>query len=198
MQLNKLCLPTEVDAGEDPVLDWRQVFANANPVEVELGIGKGRFVIDAASRNPQINYIGVERAAKYLRLAEGRSARRGLENVRFARVDAQEFVEFFVASESLRAVHLYFPDPWPKKRHHKRRLFKEEFLREVERILEPGGLLWLATDHAEYFETMELLLTGSVALSVVELEWSGAKTNYEEKYVSAGKPIYRRILQKSR
>ena len=198
MRPSHLVLPTEVDAGGDPVLDWQQVFANANPVEVELGIGKGRFAIDAAARNPQLNYVGVERAAKYLRLAESRTLRRGLENIRFARVDAHEFVEFFVASESLRAVHLYFPDPWPKKRHHKRRLFREDFLREVERTLEPGGLLWLATDHAEYFETMEFLLAESTRLSAVERDWQGVKTNYEEKYVSAGKSIHRRILQKTR
>ena len=198
MQPSDLILPTETDDGIDPVLEWQAVFGNSHPVEIELGIGKGRFVIDAARRNPHLNYVGVERAAKYLRLAHSRSLKRGLENIRFARVDAQEFVEFFVASESLSAVHLYFPDPWPKKRHHKRRLFKEEFLREVERTLEPGGHLWLATDHAGYFEAMELVLSVSELLCEVDLAWDGVKTNYEEKYASRGREIHRRILRKSR
>lgn len=198
MATEDLMLASVGEEGDDPVLAWRDVFGNGNPVEVELGIGKGRFVIDAAQRHPDRNYIGIERATKYLRLAHDRSLKRNLRNIRFARVDAQEFIEFFVAAESLRAVHLYFPDPWPKKRHHKRRLFQDELLREVERTLEPGGHLWLATDHGEYFEVMREVLAGSDRLDAVELEWEGVQTNYEQKYVSKGKSIHRRILQKSR
>ncbi len=198
MATEDLMLASVGEEGEDPVLAWLDVFGNDNPVEVELGIGKGRFVIDAAQRHPDRNYIGIERASKYLRLAHDRSLKRNLRNIRFARIDAQEFIEFFVAAESLRAIHLYFPDPWPKKRHHKRRLFQHEFLREVERTLEPGGHLWLATDHGGYFEMMREVLDGSNRLAAVELEWEGVQTNYEQKYVSEGKSIHRRILRKSR
>ena len=185
---------TDVD-GEDPTLDWADVFADDSPVEVEIGIGKGRFLIDSAQRRSDVNFVGVEWAMKYLRLAHARCVRRSLKNVRFVRADAREFVEFFIPARSVQAYHIYFPDPWPKKRHHKRRLFNAEFLAEVERTLIPGGHLWLATDFSEYFDVMLEVLDGSRSMRVVEAEWDGAKTNYEEKYIAAGKPIYRRVLE---
>ena len=144
------------DVGDaDPILRWAEVFGYEKPVEIEIGIGKGRFLIDAALRREDVNYVGVEWAMKYVRMAHARCVRRGLSNVRFVRVDAREFVEFFVPSRSVSAYHIYFPDPWPKKRHHKRRLFDIEFLSEVERTLVQGGRLWLATDFGEYFDKMD-------------------------------------------
>lgn len=184
------------DAGDaDPMLRWMEVFSNEHPVEIEIGIGKGRFILDAARRREDVNYVGVEWAMKYLRMAHARCVRRELSNLRFVRADAREFVEFFVPERSVNAYHIYFPDPWPKKRHHKRRLFNREFLNEVERTLMPGGLLWLATDFAEYFEVMEDVLRESDRLRETDRVWDGAKTNYEEKYLAVGKPIYRRVLQ---
>jgi tRNA (guanine-N7-)-methyltransferase len=184
------------DAGDaDPMLRWVEVFSNEHPVEIEIGIGKGRFILDAARRREDVNYVGVEWAMKYLRMAHARCVRRELSNLRFVRADAREFVEFFVPERSVNAYHIYFPDPWPKKRHHKRRLFNREFLNEVERTLIPGGLLWLATDFAEYFEVMEDVLRESDRLQEIDRVWDGAKTNYEEKYLAVGKPIYRRVLQ---
>lgn len=183
--------------GADPVLEWEQVFGDANPVELEIGIGKGRFLIDAALRQGERNFVGIEWAAKYLRLARERAEKRGLENIRFVRGDAREFVELCIASESLAAVHVYFPDPWPKKRHHKRRLFNREFLHEVERVLHTGGRLWLATDHADYFAAMQEVLQESRCLRTVqEAQWEGAKTNYEVKYIERGVEINRHVLEK--
>lgn len=187
---------TDIDE-VDPTLDWADVFSDEHPVEVEIGIGKGRFLIDSAQRRSGVNFVGVEWAMKYLRMAHARCVRRALKNVRFVRADAREFVEFFIPARSVQAYHIYFPDPWPKKRHHKRRLFNPEFLAEVERTLIPGGHLWLATDFSEYFDVMLEVLDGSRRLHPVEVEWDGAKTNYEEKYIAAGKPIYRRVLQSS-
>ena len=132
---------------------------------------------------------------KYLRLAHNRSVRKGLDNIRFVRADAREFVEFFVPSTSVQAYHIYFPDHWPKKRHHKRRLFNEGFLREIERTLVPCGQLWLATDFADYYEVMLDVLDLSETMREVEVDWQGARTNYEEKYLAAGKPIYRRVME---
>jgi tRNA (guanine-N7-)-methyltransferase len=181
----------------DPVLDWGAVFGSQRPVELEIGIGKGRFLLDAAARHPEVSFVGVEWAGKYLRLAASRGWRRGLRNVRFARADGREFIEFFVPRESLTAIHVLFPDPWPKKRHHKRRLVSSEFLAEVERTLRPGGRLWLATDHAEYFEAMQEVLAGCCGLCPVDAEWVGARTNYEDRYLTQGKPIHRRVVQKA-
>lgn len=178
----------------DPVIRWSEIFADEKPIEIEIGIGKGRFLIDAAERRSETNFVGVEWAMKYLRLAHNRSVRKGLENVRFVRADAREFVEFFVPSASVQAYHIYFPDPWPKKRHHKRRLFNESFLREIERTLVSGGQLWLATDFADYYEVMVDLLDLSETMYEIEVDWQGARTNYEKKYLAAGKPIYRRVM----
>jgi tRNA (guanine-N7-)-methyltransferase len=179
----------------DPVIRWAEIFAVERPIEIEIGIGKGRFLIDAAERRSESNFVGVEWAMKYLRLAHNRSVRKGLDNIRFVRADAREFVEFFVPSTSVQAYHIYFPDPWPKKRHHKRRLFNEGFLREIERTLVPGGQLWLATDFADYYEVMLDVLDLSETMREVEVDWQGARTNYEEKYLAAGKPIYRRVME---
>ena len=179
----------------DTVIRWAEIFAVERPIEIEIGIGKGRFLIDAAERRSESNFVGVEWAMKYLRLAHNRSVRKGLDNIRFVRADAREFVEFFVPSTSVQAYHIYFPDPWPKKRHHKRRLFNEGFLREIERTLVPGGQLWLATDFADYYEVMLDVLDLSERMREVEVDWQGARTNYEEKYLAAGKPIYRRVME---
>jgi tRNA (guanine-N7-)-methyltransferase len=181
---------------EESMLDWKAIFGNPDPVEIEIGIGKGRFLLDAAQRNPTINYLGIERAAKYLRIAHARGLRHQLQNVRFARVEAREFVEFFVPQESVLAYHIYFPDPWPKKRHHKRRLFNAEFMVEVERTLQVGGLLWLTTDHDDYFQVMEEVLKTSSCLVEAAVEWPQVKTNYEDKYVAAGKVINRKAVKK--
>lgn len=186
----------EVDEN-DPILDWEGVFGNVHPVEIEIGSGKGRFLIESAQRHPKVNYVGVEWARKYLRIAHERSLKRELRNIRLVRAEAREFLEFFVPSESTRAFHVYFPDPWPKKRHHKRRLFNPRFLKEVERTLIPGGWLWLATDFRGYFDAISELLAGSDCLHETCAEWKGTKTNYEEKYLAQGRKIFRRTLKKA-
>ncbi|MBI2504945.1 MAG: tRNA (guanosine(46)-N7)-methyltransferase TrmB [Candidatus Latescibacteria bacterium] len=192
-----LLLRLEEPAEKDPVFDWEVVFGDCQPVEIEIGIGKGRFIIAAAQAQPQVNFVGIEWAAKYLRIALERSQKRRLHNVRLVRADAREFVEFFVPAASVSAFHLYFPDPWPKKRHHKRRLFNAPFLDEVARTLVPEGRLWLATDHEDYFAAMQEVLAADLRFREVEADWAGVKTNYEEKYLKAGKPIYRRVMAKA-
>ncbi len=121
------------------------------PLELEIGTGKGTFLVEAASRNPTVRYIGVEFAKAYWRYAADRCRRHGLENVRIVYIEAGAFVRQLVPDGCLRQVHIYFPDPWPKKRHHKRRLIQEGFLRDLHRTLQPGGLIRLATDHEDYY-----------------------------------------------
>ena len=124
-------------------------------------------------------------------------SRRGLVRARYVALgQAGHGHEFFVAAESVQAYHIYFPDPWPKKRHHKRRLFDEDFVREVERTLDWEGHLWLATDFVEYFDVMLESLETSQYLKEVDREWVGVRTNYEQKYLAQGKTIHRRVLQK--
>ena len=193
---SELLLALEERDQNDPVLCCDEVFGNDYPVEVELGIGKGRFLIDCAQRQPQVNFFGVEWARKYLRLAVQRCEKRDLKNVRLVRADAREFVEFFLPANSVRTFHLYFPDPWPKKRHHKRRLFDAAFVREVTRTLSVGGLLRLATDHDDYFEAMHEVLEQAEGLVETDIAWDGVRTNYEDKFLAKGVQINRRVMEK--
>ena len=133
---------------------WADVFPTDGPVEIEIGIGKGRFILDAAEKRPSILHLGVEWANKYLRFAEARAQRRGLENIRFVRVDARELMPC-VPSGSVQAFYVFYPDPWPKKRHHKRRFLREDMAAELARTLVDGGKLHVATDHDAYWEALQ-------------------------------------------
>ena len=178
----------------DSMVDLVSMFGNTRPVEIEIGIGKGRFLIDAAKRDSNSNFLGIEWAIKYLRIAHKRTLNANLSNIRFLRADAREFVEFFLPSNSVQAYHIYFPDPWPKKRHHKRRLINTEFRVEVERTLCAGGRVWLATDHQDYFEVIMEVFEDSLILEPVEVAWEGTRTNYERKYMDEGKLIFRQVF----
>ena len=192
-----LLIRLDDDSDADPILNLSAIFANGHPVELELGFGKGRFLLDAARRRPEHNFIGVETAGKYLRLAHDRARKRGLANIRFIHGDAREFVEFFVSAAAVHALHIYFPDPWPKKKHHKRRLLDEGFFGETLRVLEPSGRLWITTDHDDYFEAiLEGLEPFADRFDPVEAIWDGVTTNYEDKFVSMGSTIHRRVLEK--
>lgn len=176
---------------------WDRLFDNEKPVEVEIGCGKGRFLINSAMAYPEINYIGIERALRYFRIMKERVVRRELANVRLLRDDAVYFVERFIPDGAVSAYHIYFPDPWPKKRHRKRRLFNTRFLEEIERTLAAGGSLDFATDYVEYFEEIQALLEASDRLDVLgEIpervrELGRDLTNFETKYTAEGRAIHR-------
>lgn len=176
---------------------WDRLFDNEKPVEVEIGCGKGRFLINSAMAYPEINYIGIERALRYFRIMKERVVRRELANVRLLRDDAVYFVERFIPDGAVSAYHIYFPDPWPKKRHRKRRLFNTRFLEEIERTLAAGGTLDFATDYVEYFEEIQALLEASDRLDVLgEIpervrELGRDLTNFETKYTAEGRAIHR-------
>src|SRR5262249_27473453 len=147
--------PYLLDVSEPPApLDWRAVFGNDAPVEIEVGFGKGLFLVTAATASPGVNFLGVEVVRKYQLFAATRMAKRGLPNVRLVKADAREFLRDCAAAGSVAAVHVYFPDPWWKKRHHKRRVFTPEFAAACARVLRPGGRLHVATDVEEYFALM--------------------------------------------
>lgn len=179
-------------------LDWRAVFGNDHPVELEVGFGKGLFLLTAAQSHPEINFAGVEIVCKYQLFTATRLAKRGLHNVRVACADALRFLPSCVATGSLQAVHVYFPDPWWKKRHHKRRIFTAEFVAECARVLRRGGQLHVATDVEEYAQVMSAVLAGQPALRPLptpsehkpthDLDYL---TNFERKFRKQGKPIFR-------
>ncbi len=147
-------------AAPDPPapLDFRAVFGNANPVEVEVGFGKGLFLLSSARARSDVNFLGIEIVRKYQLFTATRLAKRGLGNVRVACADAVEVLREMIAPASLDGAHIFFPDPWPKKRHHKRRLVQADFIELIQRALTAGGYFHLATDWQEYAEHMLALL----------------------------------------
>jgi tRNA (guanine-N7-)-methyltransferase len=180
-----------------PTVAWTEVFGNDQPVELEVGSGKGLFLANAATANPEHNFLGIELARKYARRAAERVAKRSLVNVRVIAGDARLFLARYVPPSSLRTVHVYFPDPWWKARHKKRRVFCAELVADIERTLAPGGELRVATDVLEYFGVIRSLVAGSPRFQEApapepkapehELDYL---TNFERKYRIEGRPIY--------
>ena len=134
-------------------VDWTEVFGSAGRVEVEIGIGKGRFLLASAVARPDVHLLGVEWANKYLRIAESRAMKRRLENVRFVRVDARRADAGDPDRLGLGLLRLLSRSAWPKKRHHKRRFLQPDMAEHLARTLIDGGLLHTATDHDEYWST---------------------------------------------
>jgi tRNA (guanine-N7-)-methyltransferase len=181
-----------------PPVSWLEVFGDDHPVELEIGSGKGLFLANAASANPGRNFFGIELARKYARRAAERLARRELTNVRVLPGDARIFLSRYVPPSSLSAVHVYFPDPWWKTRHRKRRVFAEPLVIDLERTLLPGGDLWVATDVEEYYGVIRALMATHPRFQIQpepvprtpehDLDYL---TSFERKYRIEGRPIYR-------
>ena len=183
-----------------PPIDWRALFGNENPVEIEIGCGKGRFLLESSRQYPEINYIGVERALKYVQQAKEWLLKGDTTQVCLIWSDAAYLVDRYIGEGTVDAYHVYFPDPWPKKRHHKRRLFRNEvWLRGLIKTLNPsGGRIHIATDHAEYFYEIHNCLTHTpplVYLSPDSLEIAHIPTSFEIKYRAEGRKIYRAVYQ---
>ena len=190
----RIAFPGEEPGTATPV-DWEAVFGRRVPVEIEIGSGRGRFLTDEAAARPGTSFLGAEIELEYTRIAQARADRMGLANVRFARLDGKAFVLARVPDASLAALHVFFPDPWPKKRHAKRRLFSPDFARAAARVLVPGGLLRVATDNLPYFDSIREVLDAEPGLERVpgsEAGWS-AGTDYERKYEKEGRPMARGI-----
>jgi deoxyribodipyrimidine photo-lyase len=134
----------------EETLDWVRLLPPGRPVQIEIGAGKGRFLIRSAEADPASNWIGLEVRWAFIALAVERIVRRGLDNALYVRCDASEVVRRFIAPESVAAFHVYYPDPWWKERHRKRRLVSPSFVSDVARALRGGGLLRVATDVGDY------------------------------------------------
>jgi len=170
----------------------------AGPWEVELGFGKGRYLIQRARAEPEVRFLGIEVAAKYHRLLAARAERRGVENLIAVRAEALQTLATVLPRRFARAVHVYFPDPWPKVRHRRRRLFDPETVDLVLGLLRDDGCLFFATDFLEYGALVETILRSHPNLVVERLEapWEdGARTSYEAKYEAEGRPIHRLVAR---
>jgi tRNA (guanine-N7-)-methyltransferase len=131
-------------------LDWTELFGREAATDVEIGSGKGRFLLALAAIRPERNLLAVERAGHYHRLCCERAARRGLSNIRLLRTTAEDLLFRLLAPSSVATLFILFPDPWPKKRHHKRRLITPGSVAAMAATLRPGGRLLVKTDHAGY------------------------------------------------
>jgi tRNA (guanine-N7-)-methyltransferase len=177
-------------------LKWSDVFGNSKPVEMEIGSGKGTFLVEQAKARPDVNFFGIEYARWFWRYASDRLRRAGCTNARTVRAEAIFFLTEFVPDSSLSVLHVYFPDPWPKKRHHKRRLIQPPFMQQAMRVLIPGGRLQVVTDHKDYFEQIEQVIRDS-GMKIVDYNRPGSAgagefvgTNFERKYARDGRPFY--------
>jgi tRNA (guanine-N7-)-methyltransferase len=180
-------------------VDFSAIFGRTAPVEMEIGVGKGRFLLNAAAANRDRDYFGLEIEAEYAAIVRLRAEKAGLGNVRVERLDGKAFVAMRLAPGCLTALHVYFPDPWPKKRHHKRRLVDAEWAAAAARALEPGGLLRVASDHAEYWSVIDAVLSAEPLLEKLAPEEAGewsTGTNYELKFVKSGRPIRKSVFRR--
>jgi tRNA (guanine-N7-)-methyltransferase len=177
-------------------LDLEALVPGAGEWEVEIGFGKGRYLLQRAREDEGRRFLGIEVASKYCRLLVRRGRRRQLANLLAFRAEAVYLMAAVLPRAFASAVHIYFPDPWPKTRHRKRRLLDAESVDLLLGLLRPGGRLFFATDFLEYGERVRELLEAhpQLRVDVVEGLWpEGPRTNYEAKYVREGRPILRLV-----
>jgi tRNA (guanine-N7-)-methyltransferase len=187
----------------DGPFSWPEFFGNDNPVEIDVGSGRGLFLVNSAERNPDINYLGIEVDFREARRAAKRLKRRQLVNARILGGDVRQVFSKSVAPASIAAVHVYFPDPWWKKKHRRRRVFSDEFADLAAVVLEPGGLLHSWTDVEEYFEVISALMNHHARFIALDppAEHPPAHdmdyhTSFERRSRKAGCPISRGLWQR--
>ncbi|HEX8172845.1 MAG TPA: tRNA (guanosine(46)-N7)-methyltransferase TrmB [Thermoanaerobaculia bacterium] len=172
-------------------IDFAQMFGNDHPVVIEIGSGKGRFLIATATERPDLNLLGIEKSLHYHRVIAERLRKRNLGNVRLINHDAFLVLQRMVPDASVAEVHIYFPDPWPRKKEQKRRIIRAEVLAEIGRVLVSGGMAIYVTDHREYFEAAAPLVEARFRSERrVPGPDDPPRTNYEAKYRAEGRPIY--------
>jgi len=186
----------------DAAIDPRGLFDNDRPIEIEIGAGKGTFLLARAANRPDLNFLGIEWARAYCHYAADRLRRAGLHNVRMLRADAGPFVRNCLPDRSIWRLHVYFPDPWPKRKHHRRRLIQRAFVAEARRVLRIGGQFLVVTDHMGYFQHIRRVLGGAegfVATPMPKMAGESGElvgTNFERKYIAQGRAFYSAALMR--
>lgn len=176
-----------------------EICRDGRPLEVDLGCGDGTFLLEMARHHPERDFLGVERLLGRARKVCRKITRQHLENARVLRLESRYVIEWLLPEAAVSRVHLLFPDPWPKVRHHRRRLVQPDFLAAVSRVLVPGGELLFMTDHEEYFQWAE----GKVdEVSCIErVAWDEdaffyPKTDFQQLWESEGKTVWRMRCRK--
>jgi tRNA (guanine-N7-)-methyltransferase len=173
-------------------LDWTDLFGREAATDVEIGSGKGRFLLALAASRPERNLLAVERAGHYHRLCCERAVKRGLSNVRLLRTTAEDLLYRLLAPSSIDTLFILFPDPWPKKRHHKRRLITPGAVGVMAAMLRPGGRLLIKTDHAGYAAVIAEVLAGEPRLRAIDAVQAFADlpvSGFEHKYLDQGREL---------
>lgn len=191
-------------AGGTGAIDWYAFFGNTNPVEIEVGMGKGLFLLTQALARPDVSFFGIEVVRKYQLYAATRFAIRKLPNIRTSCADAKRILHDFVSPASVSAIHVLFPDPWWKLRHRKRRVFTPAFATDAALAIVPGGKLHIASDVEEYFGVMTDIVKAMPQFREIEsnesresLEVAGFQTNFERKARMQGTPVWRAIYERT-
>ena len=177
--------------------DWEELFGNRNPLNLEIGFGVGNFIIEMGIREPNENFIGIDFYHKGIRKVITRIAKYEIYNARIVYGDAKEKLPLLFAPEELNRIYINFPDPWPKKRHHKRRLIKPDFIKVLAEKLRCDGEIHIATDHEAYameilgFFKKDQLLKNKNGLGTFLFQKEGVpKSKYEKKFINAGERIF--------
>ena len=174
-----------------------ELLKKAAKIEIEIGCGKGKFLAERAIRHPETCFIGIDRVMKWMKKKIRQVEREALQNIIFIKADAREVLRQCIQAKTVAAFHVYFPDPWPKRRHQKRRLVNSSLIKLLHDRLVTGGALFLATDHLEYFDFIKKEIVASSLSWIVHesknkrMKDDGLmKTHYETKYQTAGKDLY--------
>ena len=178
-------------------IDLAQVFPRSGFLEVDIGCGDGAFLVARAEQFPERNFLGLEKLAGRVRRGCKKASRVGVTNVRFLRIESGYAIQYLLPPASVEIVHLLFPDPWPKKKHRRRRMVTAGFFDLVHRLLTPKGRLRIATDQEHYFAAMRELIPSA---AFVEITLQGEEifplTTFEKHFVAESAPIYRLELRK--
>mgnify|MGYP000456242285 FL=1 len=181
---------------------WRELFGNDHPLRIEIGMGKGRFIMDLARMHPEINYVGIEKYSSVLLRGIQKMETDPLPNLYFIRMEAEEIADVF-GREEVERIYLNFSDPWPKDRHAKRRLPSREFLKRYDEILVRDGVIEFKTDNEDLFRFAleEIAPAGWQLLQMTEdlhhdekMLAGNVMTEYEEKFSALGNPIYKYVI----
>lgn len=169
------------------------LFSKSQPLEVELGCGDASFLVEYARRHPDRNFIGVERLLGRLEKLDRKGRRADLQNARGVRIESSYFLQYLLPPHATTALHIYFPDPWPKKKHRRHRLINERFPALAEKVLVPSGVVYLRTDDKDYFEQMTEVFGAAKQFTKIETPSSLAEitTDFERDFNAQGIPTLR-------
>ncbi len=174
-------------------IDPARLFPEPQPLEIELGSGDGSFLVTYAAQHPEHNFIGVERLLGRIRKLERKARKAGLQNLRGVRIESAYFLQYLLPPHCVSALHIYFPDPWPKRKHRRHRLINEHFVEVARTVLEPDGKIYLRTDDADYFEQIRRVFEQASFFAAAETPPAlcDLLTDFERDFLARGIPTLR-------